>query len=162
MRRASRAALDAGASPVFVVVGAKADSVADALTGMRGVEALTNSEWEKGLSSSLSVGLRAVLDNPEIEAALVTLADQPFVDAAALTSLIAAFDDDHRIIASSYDGTLGVPALFGREFLAELTELTGDAGAGSWLRARPSGVTALPLEKAALDVDLPSDAALLR
>ena len=76
--------------------------------------------------------------------------------------LIAAFDESHRLVASSYDGVIGVPALFGREFLEELTTLTGDAGAGGWLRARPEIVTAVPLEKAALDIDTPGDTSLLR
>jgi molybdenum cofactor cytidylyltransferase len=113
------------------------------------------------LSSSLAVGLGQVLQETDADGALVTLADQVFVDGAALASLIARFDGAHRLVASSYDGVIGVPALFGREYLDELTTLGGDAGAGSWLRARAAAVTAVPLEKAALDIDVPRDTALL-
>jgi molybdenum cofactor cytidylyltransferase len=129
---------------------------------MRNVQCIVNPDWEIGLSSSLAVGVRAARRDTECEAALATLADQAFVDGAALASLIAAFDDDHRIVASSYDGVIGVPALFAREYLEELTNLTGDAGAGAWLRARRDIVTAVPLEKAALDIDTLSDASLLK
>ena len=84
------------------------------------------------------------------------------MDGAALASLIARFDEDNRLVASSYNGVIGVPALFGREFLEELATLTGDAGAGAWLRARSDSVTRVPMEKAALDIDIPSDSALLQ
>ncbi len=162
MRRAADAAREAGASPVFVVVGAAADQVVPALNGIENVRCITNAEWKNGLASSLALGLRHVIDETESDAALVTLADQAFVDGAALASLIGAFDDDHRLVASSYDGVVGVPALFAREYLEELMTLTGDAGAGAWLRERDEIVTRVPLEKAALDIDNPSDTALLQ
>jgi Uncharacterized MobA-related protein len=127
-----------------------------------GVCVLENVEWSSGLASSLALGARHVIENRESDAALVTLADQAFVDGAALALLIAAFDDKHRLVASSYDGVIGVPALFAREYLEDLTRLTGDSGAGGWLRARRDVVTAIPLQRAALDIDTPSDSALLK
>lgn len=161
MKRAARAALDAGATEVFVVLGADAAAVGRALDGMRGVRRVTNSEWRSGLSSSLAIGVRSVLEETNADGALATLADQPFVDGSALASLIEAFDESHRLVASSYDGVIGVPALFGREFLPELIELSGDSGAGAWLRARANEVTAVPLERASLDIDTPRDTSLL-
>ena len=162
VRKSTDAALAAGACPVFVVLGASAQYVAPALENLANVFVLENVNWRSGLSSSLALGVRAVLDEKSADGALVTLADQAFVDGAALASLIAAFDESRRLVASSYDGVIGVPALFGREFLVELTALSGDAGAGAWLRARAKDVTAVALEKAALDIDTPGDASLLR
>ena len=162
VHRAAMAAKSAGADPVFVVLGAFAENVAPALDGIPGVRCIHNSEWKAGLASSLATGVRAVLDGTDCEAVLAILADQAFVDGAALASLVARFDEDHRLVASSYDGVIGVPALFAREFLEELTTLNGDAGAGAWLRARAGAVTGVPLEEAALDIDTPSDTALLR
>jgi molybdenum cofactor cytidylyltransferase len=162
VRRAADAALAAGASPVFVVLGAHARHIASTMENIPGAYTLENVDWSKGLASSLALGLRAVIDNRASEAALVTLADQAFVDGAALASLIAAFDEQHRLVASSYDGVIGVPALFAREYLEQLTSLTGDSGAGEWLRSRSEMVTTIPLEKAALDIDTPRDASLLQ
>lgn len=144
------------------MLGAAAHDVAAALANLPDVFTLENVSWQSGLSSSLALGLRAVLETQSADAALVTLADQAFVDGAALALLIAAFDESHRVVASSYDGVIGVPALFGREFLQELATLTGDAGAGAWLRDRAAMVTAVPLQKAALDIDSPRDASMLR
>ena len=159
VRRIAVAAVKAGAKPVVVVLGARADMIAPALTGLASVKIVMNPEWSTGLASSLAAGLAAVLEDPLCDAVLVTLADQPLVDAAALRRLVAAFGGDRRIVASGYDNTVGVPAVFAREHLDDLMRLTGDAGAGSWLRSRPSEVTCIPLDVAAVDIDTPSDAA---
>jgi CTP:molybdopterin cytidylyltransferase MocA len=92
---------------------------------------------------------------------LVTLADQPLVDADALRRLIAAFSRERRIVASGYSDTIGVPALFGWEHAPGLAGLTGDVGAGGWLRRRRAEVTCVALGAAALDVDRPADVARL-
>ena len=158
MRRIAAAAVDAGATPVVVVLGANAEMIAPALSGLASVTTVVNQEWTKGLASSLAAGLRAVLEYAHCDAVLVTLADQPHVDAAALSRLIAAFGGERRIVASGYDDTMGVPAVFAREHVDDLLRLTGDAGAGSWLRSRPGDVTCVPLDVAAIDIDTVSDA----
>ena len=161
MRRIAKATIEAGANPVVVVLGADAEMIAPALSGLASVRTVVNREWSKGLASSLAAGLSALLEDDTVDAVLVTLADQPLVDAAALTRLISAFGGERRIVASSYDDTMGVPALFAREHFADLMRLTGDAGAGSWLRSRPSEVTSVPLDVAATDIDTVLDVAHL-
>lgn len=146
---------------MVVVLGANAETIASALSGLASVRTVVNQEWSKGLASSLAAGLSAVLKDAICDAVLVTLADQPLVDAAALRRLVAEFDGKRRIVASSYDDTIGVPAIFGREHVDALMRLTGDAGAGSWLRSRPSEVTCVPLDVAAIDIDTVSDRAHL-
>ena len=161
VRRIAKAAVEAGANPVLVVLGANAEAVAPVLSGLERVRMVVNNRWRTGLASSLVAGLAVVLEDNSCEGVLVTLADQPLVDAAALRRLISAFDGERRIVASSYDGTMGVPALFAREHIADLMRLTGDAGAGNWLRSRPRDVTCVPLDVAAVDIDTVSDAAHL-
>jgi CTP:molybdopterin cytidylyltransferase MocA len=158
--RAAAAARDAGADPVVVVLGAHAGEIEPALAGL-GVRVALNPEWESGLASSLTAGLRAALRDDRWDGALVTLADQPLIDAAILRSLITAFQNGARLVASGYQGLPGVPALFGREHVPELLALTGDAGAGPWLRQRLSELTIVPLDAALLDLDTPADAARL-
>ena len=88
VRRAARAALDAGAEPVIVVLGAHADLVRQALDGLP-VSAVVNDAWETGMASSLRIGARAALD-AGCDAVLVTLADQPLVDAPVPNAARAA------------------------------------------------------------------------
>ena len=161
MRRTAKAAMEAGVKPVVVVLGARADTITPALAGLDPVRVIVNNDWSKGIASSLVAGLSAVFADQGCEAVLVMLADQPFVDAAALQRLMAAFDNDHRIIASTYGETVGVPAIFAREHADDLLRLTGDTGAGAWLRRRPKEVTRVPLAAAAHDVDTEIDASNL-
>lgn len=158
VRRIAIAAVDAGAHPVVVVLGANAETIAPTLSGLALVRTVVNQEWSSGLASSLATGLSTLLEDATWDGVLVTLADQPLVDESALRRLVAEFDDKRRIIASSYDDTTGVPALFAREHVDDLMRLTGDAGAGQWLRHRGSEVTSVPLDAAAIDIDTLSDA----
>ncbi|MFN2602910.1 MAG: NTP transferase domain-containing protein [Gemmatimonadaceae bacterium] len=158
VRVAAKAATAARTSPVIVVLGANGAQVAAELTRLRGVRTVVNEHWATGLASSLSVGLRALMEISGCDAVLIMLADQPGVDAAALKKLIAAFDDDHRIVAAGYAGIAGVPAVFGCEHIKELMRITGDKGAGQWLRDHLDRVTTVPLPEAELDIDTTQDA----
>jgi CTP:molybdopterin cytidylyltransferase MocA len=162
VRRAARAAVEVGAHPVVVVVGADAERVAPALSGVERATIVVRPGWRDGLASSLAAGLRAVTAIAPCDAVLVTVADQPLVDAAALARLLAAFGGERRIVAAAYGGTVGVPALFGAEHLDALARLTGDSGAGAWLRRRLADVTRVPLDVGALDVDTAADVERLR
>lgn len=161
VRRAARAALAAGASPVIVVLGAESGRVRVALDGLPGVELLLNERWTDGLASSLTAGVRALLAAAPIDAVLVTLTDQPLVGVTELTSIIARFTDAHRIVAAEYAGVVGVPAVVAREHVDALLGLSGDRGAGAWLRSQGDRVVRVPMPAAAMDVDTPSDAARL-
>lgn len=161
VRRAVEAALAAGTDPVVVVLGARAAVIRPALEDLAGITVTLNPDWESGLASSLRAGLTGVLRDPTLDAVMVVLADQPLVDGVALRRLITAFRAGSRIVASSYDGLPGVPALFGREHAPALLGLTGDAGAGAWLRSRMPDVAIVPLDGVALDLDTPGDLARL-
>ena len=84
-----------------------------------------NPKWESGLASSLATGLE-VAQAMSCDAALVMTTDQPLIDSAKLKALISAFDAEHRIVASSYDDIVGVPAVFGAEYFDSLMKLRGD------------------------------------
>lgn len=155
IQRAIKAATDAGADPVIVVLGAGAETIKHAI-GSSQARVVVNENWNTGLASSLSAGMNAV--DATCDGILVTLPDQPLVDATALRMLVAAFDPEHRIVASSYGDAIGVPAVFGIEHRESLAGLSGDAGAGHWIRERMGEVTIVQLERAALDVDTLLDA----
>lgn len=155
--RAAAAAADAGADPVLVVVGADAPEVTASLAGPTGTIVVPNPEWASGLASSLAAGLRSLSARCACDGVLVMLADQPLVDAASARALLTRFRQGSRIVAAGYAGTVGVPAVFGSEHVAELMQLRGDTGAGAWLRNRMPDVAIVPLEAAAVDLDTPTD-----
>jgi CTP:molybdopterin cytidylyltransferase MocA len=156
VQRAAIAARHAGAAPVLVVLGSNADRISPVLERLPDVRTIHNANWESGLSSSLSTGLAVLTEYPEIDGAMIVLADQPLVDAAALRSLVEAFGGS-RVVASSYADTIGAPAIIGHEYFEELSQLEGDRGAGAWLRSRKVEVTVIPLTSPALDIDTSDD-----
>jgi molybdenum cofactor cytidylyltransferase len=139
---------------VYVVVGSGADEVAAELSDTDAV-VVDNPAWEEGLSSSIAAGVRAATAELEPAALLLMLVDQPHVSSGVLDRLLAAFDGG--IAASRYAGTLGVPAVFGREYLPVLTRLTGDRGARSLLESEGERVRAVDFEAGAVDIDTPED-----
>ena len=115
-----------------------------------GAEVVLNPDWKEGMASSLRAGISSL--PVEVEAALIVLPDQPFVDASHLAALVQAFrDQKHSLVLSRYCGILGAPAVVGRELFPQLLKLTGQSGAKALLGI-VSSVGEVALEKP-FDVD---------
>ena len=159
VRRAARAAAEAGCDPVIVVVGELVDTIRDELQSISTL-VVENSEWQRGLGTSIRRGLREVGDS--IDAAALLTCDQPLVDKTLIAELIAAHEKTRKpIAASSYANTLGVPALFGRSCFPALLALPDHSGAKTLLTSRPNDVAAVAFEQGAIDIDTPEDFARL-
>ena len=74
-----------------------------------------------------------------------------------LDRIIDTFRSKGDIVASYYENTLGVPALFPRDYFHELRKLSGDTGAKSLLGKYPSQVTRLDCPEASADIDTALD-----
>jgi molybdenum cofactor cytidylyltransferase len=159
-RRAARVALEAGLTPVIVVIGAYGGDVAAALEGLP-VHIVENPAWEEGQSASLKAGLAALPG--AAGAAIFLLADQPNVPAVLIRSLCEAHDRSlSPIVAPLVDGQRGNPVLFDRAAFSALREISGDVGGRAvFSRFR---VEWLPWHDASVlrDVDTPKDAPPLR
>ena len=128
VKRAASVAVEAGCRPVVVVTGAHAVATREALRGLD-VQEAENQQWPSEISSSIRVGVEAVVRaSPQTAAIIMMLCDQPFVTQELIARIVAAHRETARsIIASSYGGSYGVPALFGRKYFAQLTALDGPA-----------------------------------
>lgn len=147
------------ASPyVTVVLGHRAAELSKLLEDFL-VHAEEHTEWKKGMGSSLKAGIQAVQSSvPLADAVLVTLCDQPKVTSAHLQQLIQlAGTSAKKIIASSYNGTLGVPALFKRDLFMSLMDIADDAGASKLIRQHANDTEAIRFEGAGVDLDTPGD-----
>ena len=119
-----------------------------------GFDVLINPHPAQGLSSSLALGI-AYAEANGARAALVALGDMPFVGAAHLSALLAAFDAGKApVVASAKEGIAMPPALFARSYFDRLREGEGDRG-GRVLLAEATLVAADPDELA--DIDRPED-----
>ena len=111
--------------PIVVVLGAETDrsafEVADLPVGV-----CANGEWQTGMGSSIRSGLQHLLGNePDLDAVVIALCDQPLVTAADIDSLITEFiTTTSPIVAARYGGIVGVPALFSKLFLENFSVWT--------------------------------------
>ena len=86
--RAASVALEAGCRPVVVVTGANAAACRESLRGLDVLEA-ENQQWESGISSSVRVGVEALVTaNPRIAAVILMSCDQPFVTRDVIAGLV--------------------------------------------------------------------------
>lgn len=154
--RVHRTLEEGGCAPVVVVLGAGATEV-QAVAPLAGAEVVVHGGWEAGLGSSLVAGLAALRDRPEITAAVVALADQPWVKPASVARLRAAHDRDGASVAvATYDGRRRNPVLLARQHWADVTG-TGDVGARDL--ARSAEAVEVAVEGDPTDLDTPEDLA---
>jgi molybdenum cofactor cytidylyltransferase len=164
LRRAAEAALATVCRPVVVVIGSDAEEMLEELSGLA-VEIVANSEWAQGIGSSIRWGIQSLLvdRHEELDGAIIMLCDQPLITADSIDSLVAAFDPGRiDIVASQYESSVGVPALFARSLFDALTRLRADRGAKSLIVGHTGPVVRIPMP-AATDIDTQADYdALLR
>jgi molybdenum cofactor cytidylyltransferase len=152
-------------SPVVVVLGAKADEVGLAVA-RTSAQTVLNQNWESGMGSSIKAGLERVLAlTPDVDGLAILLADQPLVVADQLRKMAQALETGtSAIVAASYAGTSGVPAIFRRSVFARLQQLPDEAGARALLRGGADvghEVGHYVLPEGAIDIDTPADYAAL-
>jgi molybdenum cofactor cytidylyltransferase len=157
IRRAAESVCGSGCAIVVAVLGAAADESRHQLSDLDLVT-VENKDWQSGMSSTIRIGLSKLIEiEPQLDAVLITLVDQPKVTASHLGRFVAAFiEGGALIIAAEYSGTTGVPALFARPLFDELLQLEGDQGARSIIRKRSNNTT-IPLDEAATDIDSLAD-----
>ena len=67
--------------------------------------------------------------SPQIDAALIVLADQPFVRSETLDRIIERYRDrGAEIVIPFYQGSRGNPVLLNRSIFPEVMALEGDTG----------------------------------
>jgi molybdenum cofactor cytidylyltransferase len=159
LQRAIRCAREAGALPVFVVLGAHRDLIQTSVN-FGAAKIVLNDEWEEGLASSIRAGVHAVqAEAPFAEGLLLMTCDQPRVTEEHLKRLIqmSYAQSAPTAIASSYEGTRGIPAIFPRQAIADLLALRGDKGARTLLAKPPWPVISIQLAGGEIDIDSPED-----
>lgn len=145
--------------PTVVVLGAFADKVGEELNDLS-VEKVVNKEWKKGMGGSIHKGLAALrAGHLDLEAVILMLCDQPKVSPLTIHRLVDKYSKTGMpIVASKYDDTVGVPALFGYEMFGELLALEGKGGAKALIdKYEDTLVTTVRAPEAKFDVDTPED-----
>jgi molybdenum cofactor cytidylyltransferase len=147
-------AIEAGCSPVHVVLGADAERVARELDRVA-ARAIVNAKWKEGLASSIRAGVTSLAERTP-QNILIAVCDQPRLSVVVLQKLIERHrNSGKKITASSYAGAMGVPAIFSAEIYEELLMLERDQGAKSVIARHPTDLMIVEFPGGEIDIDTP-------
>lgn len=142
-----------------VVLGAQAEQLRSQVSDLP-VAIVENWAWVNGISTSIKVGLEALQNQQSqiLEAAIITLCDQPFISTPLIKQLIERYKvTGKRIVASQYAGIIGVPALFDLTLFPDLMLLQGDVGAKALIQRLRHEVITVSFPDGAIDIDTLQD-----
>jgi molybdenum cofactor cytidylyltransferase len=158
IKRIVAAVIESDCAPVVVVAGEDSARITSELTQFT-VTIAMNPDWQRGLGSSIVVGIRDAMNlAPDVDAVVLLTCDQLFVTAAVLTQMIQLRLTSRKpVIASAYAETIGIPALFDRSCFPDLLRLEGDSGAKKIILARPHDVASFDFPAGEIDIDTAAD-----
>jgi molybdenum cofactor cytidylyltransferase len=156
LSRAAGRAIGAGLDPVVVVLGHDADRARDALAGLR-CQPVVNPDYARGVNASLRAGIAALPAGAG--AAVVILADMPFVTARMIETLVERYRESTApLVVSDYAGVNAPPILYDRSLFGELGAIEGEGCGKQVVKRHRSEAVSVPWPAEALaDVDFPED-----
>jgi len=120
----------------------------------RGVEQISNANYQEGLSSSIRCAA-SYLEG--VKAGIFQPADQPLIGPTAYTRLAARFSSGSAIVVATYSAAPMNPVLISKSKWSLLEQATGDSG----LRSVIGGCAYSPVEcgdiASVCDIDTPED-----
>src|SRR4029077_319462 len=161
LRRTVDAASEAGCQPILVVVRSETELVQAIRSELKNTGATINGNpnWKGGIGTSIRAGVQDLIEiAPGVEATVLLACDHLLVDRAVIDGLITLHHETRKpIVAASYAGTLGVPALFDRSRLPDLLGLDDSAGAKSIILSNRDQVAEFPFPEGEIDIDTAED-----
>jgi len=143
-------------SETIIVLGYQADAVLKNIHfngAQRSPRIIINNSYADGISSSIKAGLGAIA--PDSEAALIALADQPFINANVIDQLINAHEKSKApIILPVFRGFRGNPVLIHRSLFDEMMQIPGDIGCRSIFGLHPEKIHTVNVEDVGVLVDI--------
>jgi molybdenum cofactor cytidylyltransferase len=154
LRRAARAGRSAGLHPLVVVLGHESDRAGGQLAGLD-CAAVVNPRYAEGMNTSVSAGISALGEGPD--AAVVMLADMPFVTAEMIAAVVSTWHNE-PLVLSLYGDVVAPPVLYARPLFRELRALEGEEGGKRVVEAHRAAAAEVRWPASALqDLDVPAD-----
>jgi molybdenum cofactor cytidylyltransferase len=153
VENAVQSALGVSKADVYVVFGASHAQVEEVLKPYD-LKTIYNPDWKQGLGNSIACGVKHVKDL-KYDGVLVILADQPLITSEDLENFIIEFRQGNKnIIASKYENeSIGVPVIFDKSYIDELTQLNEDKGAKSFIKKHSENVSVISMGNKLADID---------
>lgn len=147
---------------VVVVLGHEPDRLIEVI-GSRSVRTITNSDYQRGMLSSVQCGMKNL--SPGAEGVMICLLDQPLIPVEVLRCLVDSFQHDaSRILIPTCGGRRGHPILIPLQFCDEVFTLEDSLGLRQLLRDKGEaiGEVAVTAKGVLSDLDTKRDYELLR
>jgi molybdenum cofactor cytidylyltransferase len=147
---------------IVLVLGHQAGTIQKHLA-IKDLKIVINESYQHGMGTSLRTGLAAL--SSETNAALIVLADQPFIRAETLDQLMDHYEQSGAQIAIPvYKGFRGNPVLLDRSVFPEVMALRGDIGCRAIFGNHVEGIVKVPVDDIGilLDLDTKGDVERLR
>ncbi len=150
------------ADSLVVVLGWNPDVIKTGFDADK-VPFVINTNWQEGMASSMQEGLRFLIERDDPDQVILMLVDQPFVDATLLNQLIKEKEKSGKgIVACSYSGALGVPAIFDKTYFDEMLRLKGTEGAKKVILENPHDTFLIDFPFGLMDLDTEEDLVRLK
>lgn len=158
IRRAAEELLGSELDNLTVILGANAVMHETEITDLR-CTIVVNDDWLKGIGSSIKKGMSSLLQtNPNLEYVIIAVCDQPSMNHNHLDRLLAmSKTNPDNIVGSQYDGIIGVPVLFPKEYFGHLMELSDLSGAKDIINQNRGKLKAVTLDDGGFDIDSKGD-----
>ncbi len=146
------------AGKVVVVIGAYSEEIIETIQDDE-LLVIQNDQWNEGMGSSIRAGLEALLKaDKNIKGVIIMTCDQPHLTSDHLLKLLeSSIVNDKPVAASSYGGSLGIPAFFRKENFSQLLSLEGESGAKQIILDNKDLVQAVEFPSGAIDIDTEAD-----
>jgi len=142
--KAIKEAVQSNSKKVYVVLGAKAETI-QMQCNSTDVTWVLNKNWKKGMGSSISCAINYLMHlNTNYDGFFIMLCDQPLIDAGYINKMISTFMKSNKgIVATAYKHSNGVPVLFDKKYLKDLSNLEGNIGAKEVIAANSNDFIAM-------------------
>jgi molybdenum cofactor cytidylyltransferase len=122
IRRVLQAALESKVDEVIVVLGFEANKIHEEIANLP-CRIVINKEYEKGQSSSLIAGMKAIKSSTH--AVLILPADIARIDTQSINLVVTTYNkEDGSIVCASHNGRLGHPILLSKVVFDEIMLIT--------------------------------------
>lgn len=143
---------------IILVYGARKEEMIPYLEQLP-IRSAYNPGWETGMGSSVRTGLKTLLScEPELEAILLALIDQPLVTSKHFSEMIDLYQSHPgSVIATRHGDDFGVPALLPKVTFPDLLSQKGITGAKKVIKKYSDLLIPYSCPEAAFDIDTEAD-----
>ena len=158
LEKSVKVALQSKSKNIMVVLGANATDHRARIENFP-VEVVLNATWNLGMGNSLKVGIAHLKSKAmKKRAVIIMVCDQPLLNSAHLDKLIDTYSSTRKsIVASSYSGSAGVPALFDDSMFEQLENLSDHQGAKKVIESNRDQLIVIDFPEGSIDLDTPED-----